>query len=178
MNFQEASEIARRNPGSILTRDEFGQFHVRDQDGGLLGTSDETFSLTQSLRERDSKITQLEMELADLRKNIDAEVDSRLKPRILSVAAEWANVNELKLKLYEKHKKAESKLRRLQLLEDAYAKRFGAAEVKEIKESIQSREVCSRCGGDGGVNGGCGKCDGTGWAINEIETIREEVRVK
>jgi len=23
--------------------------------------------------------------------------------------------------------------------------------------------ICSRCGGDGGVNGGCDKCDGTGW---------------
>ena len=24
--------------------------------------------------------------------------------------------------------------------------------------------ICSRCGGDGGVNGGCNKCDGRGWS--------------
>lgn len=178
MNFQEASEIARRNPGSILTRDESGQFYVRSPDGNLVGASGESSSLNQVLRERNLKISQLERELSDLRTNIDAEVDSRLKPRMLSIEAEWANVNEVKIKLYEQHKKAESKLRKLKLLEDAYEKRFGAAEVKEIKETVQSREICSRCGGDGGVNGGCGKCDGTGWAINEIETIREEIIFK
>lgn len=25
------------------------------------------------------------------------------------------------------------------------------------------REICPRCGGDGGVRGGCDPCDGTGW---------------
>ncbi len=34
-----------------------------------------------------------------------------------------------------------------------------------VSESTKQRgnSVCPRCGGDGGVNGGCGKCDGTGW---------------
>jgi len=27
----------------------------------------------------------------------------------------------------------------------------------------RGNSICPRCGGDGGVNGGCGKCDGTGW---------------
>lgn len=178
MNFQEASDIARRNPGSVLSRDEFGQFYVRSPDGNMLGESNQASNLNQMLCERDSKISQLERELSDLQANIDAEVNSRLKPRQLSIEAEWASVNEVKIKIYEQHKKAECQSRKLKLLEDAYAKRFGAAEVKEIKDTIQSREVCSRCGGDGGAKGECGKCDGTGWAIREIETIREEVVFK
>lgn len=34
----------------------------------------------------------------------------------------------------------------------------------------QPREaLCPRCGGDGGVRGGCGKCEGTGWVPGELE---------
>lgn len=178
MNFQEASDVARRNPGSVLSRDEFGQFIVRSSDGNMLGEPNQTSNMNQLLRERDSKISQLERELSDLQTNIDAEVNSRLKPRQLAIEAEWASVNEVKIKIYEQHKKVERQARKLKLLEDAYAKRFGAAEVKEVKDTIQSREVCSRCGGDGGAKGECGKCDGTGWAIRETETIREEVIFK
>ena len=29
--------------------------------------------------------------------------------------------------------------------------------------------LCPRCGGDGGVKGGCRKCDGTGWVPKEME---------
>ena len=29
--------------------------------------------------------------------------------------------------------------------------------------------LCPRCGGDGGVRGGCRKCDGTGWVPKEME---------
>jgi hypothetical protein len=34
-----------------------------------------------------------------------------------------------------------------------------------VSKSTKQRgnSICPRCGGDGGVNGGCGKCDGTGW---------------
>lgn len=31
------------------------------------------------------------------------------------------------------------------------------------QESRRGTTICPRCGGDGGVNGGCAKCDGTGW---------------
>lgn len=33
----------------------------------------------------------------------------------------------------------------------------------------QRQAICPRCGGDGGVRGGCGKCDGTGWVPEEME---------
>lgn len=31
------------------------------------------------------------------------------------------------------------------------------------------RAICPRCGGDGGVRGGCWKCDGTGWVPEQME---------
>lgn len=37
----------------------------------------------------------------------------------------------------------------------------GAIVSKPTKQ--RENTICPRCGGDGGVNGGCGKCDGTGW---------------
>lgn len=35
--------------------------------------------------------------------------------------------------------------------------------IKKIPGYRKGAEICSRCGGDGGVRGGCGECDGTGW---------------
>ncbi|WP_416146871.1 tetratricopeptide repeat protein [Pseudomonas putida] len=39
--------------------------------------------------------------------------------------------------------------------------------------SLQKRSalesLCPRCGGDGGVRGGCGKCDGSGWVPSAME---------
>lgn len=35
------------------------------------------------------------------------------------------------------------------------------------KTSLES--LCPRCGGDGGVRGGCSKCDGTGWVSRAME---------
>lgn len=38
---------------------------------------------------------------------------------------------------------------------------------------VQTRVVCGRCGGDGGVRGGCIRCDGSGW-----ETVTERIEFK
>ena len=35
--------------------------------------------------------------------------------------------------------------------------------IKKIPGYTKGAEICSRCGGDGGVRGGCFECDGTGW---------------
>lgn len=37
-----------------------------------------------------------------------------------------------------------------------------------IKSGVPA-SLCPRCGGDGGVRGGCRKCDGTGWVPKEME---------
>lgn len=179
MNFQEASEIAKRNPGSILSRDESGEFYVRGPDGEFVGGSSlKSQGLPHESKERESRIAQLEQELSRLSHDIDAEVESRLKHRLESIEAEWAHVQKLKSRLQQKTDQTETNLRKLGLLEKAYAERFGAAEVREVLVTVESRDVCSRCGGDGGVNGGCGKCDGTGWAISQRETVQEQVQFK
>jgi len=179
MNFQEASEVAKRNPGSILSRDESGEFYVRGPDGEPVGANPlKSPSLAHELKERETRIAQLEQELSKLRLHIDAEVESRLKPRQESIEAEWAHIQKVKSQLQQHVDQTEMSLRKLRLLEAAYAERFGAAEVKEVSVTVESRDVCSRCGGDGGVNGGCGKCEGTGWAISQRDTVREEVQFK
>lgn len=179
MNFQEASEVAKRNPGSILSRDESGEFYVRGPGGEPLGGSPLILpGLADALKERETRIAQLEQELLRLRLNIDAEIESILKPRQESIEAEWVDLQKLKLQLQRQVEQTEASRRKLILLEKAYAERFGEAEVKEVSVTVESRDVCSRCGGDGGVNGGCGRCDGTGWAISQHKTVREEVQFK
>lgn len=179
MNFKEAAEVAKLNPGSVLSRDESGGFYVRGLDGKLFpDNSQKSPCLFYELEERENRIAQLEQELSRLRLDIDAEVESRLKQRVETIEAEWAHVQKLKSQLQQQIDQTETNLRKLRLLEKAYAERFGEAEVKEVSATVESRDICSRCGGDGGVNGGCGKCDGTGWAISRREIVREEVQFK
>ena len=179
MNFKEAAEVAKLNPGSVLSRDESGGFYVRGLDGKRFpDNSQKSPCLFYELEERENRIAQLEQELSKLRLNIDIEVESRVEGLKGSIEKEWAQVQEVKSKLQQLVSQNETNLRKLRLLEQAYAERFGAAEVKEVSVIVESRDVCSRCGGDGGVNGGCGKCDGTGWAISRYESVREEVQFK
>ena len=65
------------------------------------------------------------------------------------------------------------------MLEKAYAEKFGKAEIIVVKKHIiTGKEICSRCGGDGGVRGGCQKCDGTGWSDSVEEKVSEVVQFK
>lgn len=67
---------------------------------------------------------------------------------------------------------------KLDLLEKEYTAIFGEAEVRIVKERIISKEICPRCGGDGGVKGGCQKCNGSGWIDVTREDLKEVARVK
>lgn len=48
---------------------------------------------------------------------------------------------------------------KIELLEKEYADCF----VPPVRKRVKSKSICPRCGGDGGVRGGCQKCDGNGW---------------
>lgn len=49
-------------------------------------------------------------------------------------------------------------------------RRGSVTEADTRPSPAQPREaLCPRCGGDGGVRGGCGKCEGTGWVPRELE---------
>jgi len=161
----------------------------------------------QISKEREDFLLQIqELKIANtaLQNNIETEVSSRTEEeeRRLSKAktvlskelevakAVWSkelevakavtkqNKEELEVaKAVTKQNKEE--LHKLVLLEKEYAKKFGKAEVKVVKEKVSSSmETCPRCGGDGGVKGGCRKCDGRGWIDVTEEISREIVVIK
>ena len=61
-------------------------------------------------------------------------------------------------------KNQELLIKKLQNKLVGYEKRLGvySSITTPPKENMQ-REICSACGGDGGISGQCYKCDGTGW---------------
>ncbi|MDR0737281.1 MAG: hypothetical protein LBF51_10740 [Zoogloeaceae bacterium] len=190
MDFREASEIAKKNPGAVMTRDSTGSFIVRLDDGRVIGTEndgrtahDESFreeltGLRDQLIEKNLIIEKLETEIKALRDNIEAAISTRLD----SEKSELANIRkELSLQRSVFDKKTndvQARLQKLDLLEKTYRERFGEVEIKTVKESVESRSVCQRCGGDGGVRGGCQKCDGSGWVLSTETTFREVGEIK
>lgn len=144
--------------------------------------------INQVRREREkslSTIQKLEEGQETLRQELDAvqscvkdEVAKRMdgETRKLEQAKDELEREQLQVRqqaddlAYQKHK--------MELLEKAYAERFGEAEVKVVKENVlTSREVCPMCVGDGGVRGGCQKCGRSGWIDVTEERIMEKVEI-
>jgi hypothetical protein len=175
MNFKQASEIAKKNPGSILSRDGFGNFFIRLLDGKTVGEVPHALNATKTDSSDKLRIVHLEDELAALRNHIESEVEVLLKQRQTEINASWHFVESVKADLEHKKTELANELKKIELLTNAYADRFGKAEVRTIQETIDSREICSRCGGDGGAAGQCGKCDGSGWEFKKVETTHDIV---
>lgn len=55
----------------------------------------------------------------------------------------------------------------------------GLGQNNSVSRRVERKdEICPRCGGDGGVRGGCYKCDGTGWVTHSARVgFRSELRV-
>lgn len=66
MDYHEAAEIARKNPGAVLTRDAFGSFVVRLLNGTVVGAEDGNTVMDGLLRERDALLEELSQVHADL----------------------------------------------------------------------------------------------------------------
>ncbi|WP_157866647.1 hypothetical protein [Aromatoleum aromaticum] len=191
MDFCEASEIAKKNPGAVMTRDSTGTFIVQLGDGRVIGATssghstahDDSFreeiaELRDRLVEKDSIIEKLETETKALRNDIENVISTRLeseKSRLAKIREEFSLQRST---FEEKTKDVQARLHKLDLLEKTYRERFGEVEIKIVKESVESRGVCQRCGGDGGVRGGCQKCDGSGWVLSTETTFREVGEIK
>lgn len=67
-------------------------------------------------------------------------------------------------------------LERFDLLLEAYAKRFGKAEVEEFQHSTTTKEICHLCMGNSSGTGQCRICDGTGWEEKKIFETERRVR--
>ena len=54
------------------------------------------------------------------------------------------------------------------LITNSLQQKFGRFNVEDYAIRTQDTFFCSRCGGDGGVSGGCKQCDGTGWELRDV----------
>lgn len=191
MDYHEASEIAKKNPGAVITRDSTGTFTVKFGDGRVIGATssdhstahDDSFreeitELKDRLVEKDSVIEKLETEIKALRNDIENVISTRLQSEKSRFAKIQEELSLQKSVLEEKTKDVQARLHKLDLLEKTYRERFGEVEIRTVKESVESRGVCQRCGGDGGVRGGCQKCDGSGWVLSTETTYREVGEIK
>lgn len=128
----------------------------------------------ESLKITDALYTTLQEKYNTLHARIQEEVSDLTQEKNKYLE----NIEQQLLKERSQVKNEKSSLsaqrHRLDLLEKKYVQCFGEAEVKIVIEKIISTEICSRCSGDGGVKGGCQKCDGIGW-IDVTEEISTEV---
>ncbi len=112
-----------------------------------------------------------------LRDSIEDEISERLADERKALDNLKDGASKEREKLQEEVVKLNCKMHRLSLLEKAYSEKFGEAEVITVKEKVNSNRVCPRCGGDGGVQGGCQKCDGKGWVESTETQTREVVKL-
>ena len=146
---------------------------------------DLTEQLSMKIEQADIFEKKLESENASLQDQINTLHDNFEKEMVVHLENKIASLDEMKRDLSDqinqaenKNKKIEEKLHRLSLLEKVYSKHFGEAEVKIIKETVNTTVICQKCGGDGGVRNGCYKCDGTGWTTAPEIKSKEVVVIK
>lgn len=151
INFQEASDFAkklgRQSVAHNLRRDGENWTVFHEQDFPAVSETSEH----PRIRELELLLTERDSNIADLQGQLSA-----LQERI---------EQEISARSYK-----------LDLIEIAYRAKFGAAEVQSVRETIESKSVCPRCGGDGGIRGGCYKCDGSGW-LTSSETFTRDYAV-
>lgn len=108
-----------------------------------------------------------------------SQKSEELSSKLIEVKSKKDALSNQKQKLKSEKDALNNQKRKLELLEKAYAEKFGKAEIIVVKKHIiTGKEICSRCGGDGGVRGGCQKCDGTGWSDSVEEKVSEVVQFK
>ena len=162
MNFREASEIAKKEPGSVLTRDEYGEFIVQLPNGSVVsdpvshGVGPEgtiqylRAKLDRVLRERN----ELEIELKSERSknfNLKAEVDhlaesrKTLEDKLQEVPDEvWMEIEAKKERIAaEKREKERRRLLELIQSKDLYYDQIQAIldRATQLGFSPEEREV-------------------------------------
>lgn len=141
--------------------------------------------LLKKVKVQASKIEDLEQTNSDLQAKVDAlvsniheQVAEEVENNKKALEAERRKLTEALSRVKAKEAGLAVQKSKLALLEKEYAAFFGEAEVQIVKERVTSKEICPRCSGDGGVKGGCKKCDGTGWIDATREEPREVLKIK
>lgn len=188
MEYKEAVALAKSVPGSIMTRNPSGDgFIVRfagqaEREDKLEKEIERLNNQIAMLKARLAKVSEennkLQAELQPLLHHNDIIILERLKSEKVSLDETQKALMSKEAQLDNEIGNVKARLKEIELLKHAYRQKFGEAEVKTIEESVQSKVICSRCGGDGGVKGGCQNCDGTGWATSTQINYRDVVEFK
>lgn len=169
MDYREALEIARRNPGASVTRGENGSFVVRRPDGTLLGAP--------SLQA--DELTRLKHENERLQRRYDdafALLDEAKRDHRAELAGLEAKIHELRsalLAIRDEHANATKKVEQLQTkISKVSAEEWERIKITDDKEreelakATRAARHTQKCACLGEVEN-CARCDGRGTYITD-----------
>lgn len=170
MEYQEAAEIARNNPGAVLTRDASGFFIVRLLNGTVVGTVDDNTVMDGLLRERDAhfeELSQVHANFAAREEQLQAEIAGlrakcmKLQGDVSAKKGESAQLSKQIEALRAEKMVLETKLSKVS---DAEWERIREAERSQQESKVIQRKAerrVVRCACSGEVEN-CARCFGAG----------------
>ncbi|NOT16668.1 MAG: hypothetical protein HOP20_01205 [Sulfuriferula sp.] len=142
MEYHEAADIARKNPGAVMTRDSSGTFIVRLTNGEVVGSSGNTANVADAAhQEREAHLDfafredQLHHEIADL-----SETISKLKGAVSAAKLDAHQLSQQLETLRAENASLQSKLAKVSAEE---LERIKAAD-KVIREADSARRKSER----------------------------------
>ena len=164
MDFRDAIEIARRNPGASVTRGEDGDFVVRQPDGTLLGGPEPASDETEQLRRENERLQQRYNDafalLDEARQNHRTELsglEAKIHQlRILMHAAREENANVVNCV-----KQLEAKISRVSQAEWERIKAIDEKDRGDYTKALKEERHFQKCACMGEVEN-CARCDGKG----------------
>jgi len=170
MEYHEAAEIARKNPGAVLTRDASGSFIVRLLNGNVVGAVDASAVMGGLLRERDAHLEELSQVHADFaarEEQLQAEIAAlRMTCTKLQGAVSAAKCESVQLSQQIEALRTEKMAleTRLSKVSDAEWERIREAdrlqrEAEAVQRKAERRVVQCACSGE--VEN-CARCFGAG----------------
>jgi myo-inositol-1-phosphate synthase len=124
------------------------------------------------------KLKDLEQENKILKSNIEEraqklsyEKNVEIDQMLSKLAAEETEIAlEYEKEAIKVIEQATNQLEIVEALKSAYSKKFGKAEVDKITKQVTEQKICTNCSGDGGIDGGCPVCHGSGW-VSDLTNI-------
>ena len=190
-SYAAAQEFAKRNAPSRIQRAD-GCFLVsydgpdddknseNEREAYLILCLDNERSARQSLEVECSNLTDRVSELEGTVEKKIAKKRTELQKKHIALEEELKQrQKDEQQQLMEEIRSAErerehfsSSLERIEedflLITNSIQQKFGRFKVEDYAIRTQDTFFCSRCGGDGGVSGGCKRCDGTGWELRDV----------
>lgn len=164
MDYRDAIEIARKNPGASVTRGEDGGFIVRRPDGTPLGGPKPAIDEIEQFRRENERLQQRYDDAFAL-------LDETRRHHRAEIAGLEAKIHQLQMSLHAGQVEHASTIDRLKQLEAKLAKvsqaeweRIKAAEEKDRQDyarALKEERHVQKCACMGEVEN-CARCDGRG----------------